>query len=116
VPDAYDVLLGLDEYGKVKATPKPKDYIYLLTIEGCWDYEQSLDHKIFKEFKPALESFQNEMKNAKADLREWVSTEDDLDEDEQIRICEEFAYYEGYETGEFSKLHCLVRLERKEVM
>lgn len=91
-----------------------KSYVYVLSETGCWDYEQTSSTEIFKDFNQALDYFYQKMTDAKTDMKEWLDQED-IEDEKIIDRENDFASYEIYERGDFSRLHDCIVLERKEV-
>ena len=91
-----------------------KSYVYVLSETGCWDYEQTSSIEVFKDFDRALDRLEQKITDTKKDMKEWLS-QDDIEDEKIIDRENDFASYEIYERGDFSRLHDCIVLERKEV-
>lgn len=91
-----------------------KEYVYILTDETCYDYEQNVSVEVFKGFDRALDKFKQKVTEAKKDMKEWVD-EDDIEEEQSIDSSKEHALYEIYEDGDFSRVHNVIKITKGEV-
>lgn len=91
-----------------------KEYVYVISETGSWDYEQTSSTEVCKDFDRALDRLEQKIIEAKKDMKEWIDQEDT--EDEKLVDRENhFASYEIYERGDFSRLHDCIVVEKKEV-
>lgn len=91
-----------------------KEYVYIISETGSWDYEQTDSTEVFKDFDRALDRFEQKITDAKKDMKEWIDQED-IEDDKLVDRENYFASYEIYEIGDFSKLHDCIVLNREEV-
>lgn len=89
-----------------------KKYVYVLLETGSWDYEPSCSVEIFKDFNTALTRFEQKIIEAKTDMNNWIEKED-TDEDKVID--KDYASYEIFEAGDFTRLHDSITITREEV-
>lgn len=87
-----------------------KNYVYVLSEDGSWDYEFTNDIEVYSNFKDALKAFEDKVKLAKSDMKEW-NDEAVCEQD----INEESAYFCVYEDGDYTRLHDTIMIEKKEV-
>lgn len=93
-----------------------KIYVYVLSEEGSWDYEDTSTIEIFKNFNSGLKAFFKKVKDVEQDMKEWCDEDDLQSEKPDVQRDTQYAYYEIYEDGDFDRLHSVVKLEKKEVM
>ena len=89
--------------------------VYIITEEGSWDYEDTLHTEVYSSFEEALKSYNNLKSTAQADMREWLS-EPDIVEDEQIDRDTEQAEFQIYQEGDYTRFHDTITITRKEVL
>lgn len=90
------------------------EYVYIITEEGSWDYEYASNCECFNDFKTAVNRF-NELKDqAIRDMNDWLD-EEDINQDESIDEDGEQASFEIYESGDYSRLHDVITVHKKEV-
>lgn len=91
------------------------EFIYVVHEEGCWEGEITGEVEVFASFANAMNKYKELKATAQADMREWT-TEDEIEEDEQIDEDAESVNYEIYKDGYFLELHDTITIERKEVV
>lgn len=91
-----------------------KSYVYVISETGSWNYEQTDSTEVFKDFDRALDRLEQKITEAKKDMKEWLDQED-IEDEKLVDRENDFASYEIYERGDFSRLHDCIVLERKEV-
>lgn len=91
-----------------------KEYVYVISETGSWDYEQTSSTEVFKDFDRALDRLEQKITEAKKDMKEWIDQED-IEDEKLVDRENYFASYEIYERGDFSRLHDCIVVEKKEV-
>lgn len=93
----------------------PMKYLYIVTDDGCWDYERTHKLFVFKTFDKALECFEERAKMGRSDMLEWLDDPDDLEESKSVNRETETAYYDIWEDGDSERLNNIIRIEKVEV-
>lgn len=91
------------------------EFVYVIQEEGSWNYEFTHHTEVYASFGDALNSFKNLARVAKSDIREWIS-DDRISESEQIDEEAGTASFETYEDGDFTRLHDIITITKKEVI
>lgn len=86
--------------------------IYVISEDGAWDYESSHYTTIHTTFKDALEEYKLLVNQSRHNMNEWT---DASEEDEQIDEDSEGAKFEIWEDGDYTRLHDVIRIEKREV-
>ena len=85
--------------------------VYVLLEEGSWDYEFTNNIEVYTKFEDALNKFNELVKTAEADMKEW--TEEVVSEQEIEQGVA--AYFSTYEDGDYTRLHDTITISEKEV-
>ena len=89
-----------------------KRYVYLVLEEGSWDYETTNSFKVFDSFEKAMKDFKQRVKDTKVDMKNWID-EDETEIEETIE--NEHAYFSMYESGDYSRIHNTISLDKTEI-
>lgn len=92
-----------------------KQYVYVLTEDGSWDYDITNDVEIFSTFEKAFESFKHRVALAKTDMNDWLDKSEQAVE-ESVDVAKEDALFEIYENGNYTRMHDSILIQRKEVL
>jgi len=88
------------------------NYVYVIVEEGSWDYEPTNDVIVFETFEKALKEFQKRVDEAKKDMAEWI---DNAVCEQTINKEEEYASFETYEDGDFTRLHDTIVINKEKI-
>ena len=91
------------------------EFVYVIQEKGSWNYEFTHHTEVYASFGDALNSYKNLVRVARSDIREWIS-EDRISESEQIDEEAGTASFETYEDGDFTRLHDIITITKKEVI
>lgn len=91
-----------------------KQFVYVLTEDGCWDYEETLTVEVYSTFEKALEKFHKKVADCKETMKEYSSYE--VKDEVSVNRTIQHAYYSTWEDGDSTRLNCEIRINREEVM
>lgn len=91
------------------------EFVYVIQEKGSWNYEFTHHTEVYASFGDALNSYKNLVRVARSDIREWIS-DGRISESEQIDEEAGTANFETYEDGDFTRLHDIITITKKEVI
>lgn len=93
-------------------------FVFVVVINGMWDFEQTNDCIVFNNFEKAYNKYLEQVKLAKADMSNFVD-EEDIRIEENGELNGEDTKYLGfsiYESGDYTRNHCDISLSKTEVL
>lgn len=107
--------LGTVVHNVLEAISESPEYVYVLKEEGVWDYESASSTEVFNDFHTAVRAFEQKVKDAKTDMNDWLTPDEQDISEQEINEESETANFEICEDGNFSRLHCCINIIKKEV-
>ena len=92
-----------------------KEFVYVLTDAGSWDYKPTFNVTVFKDFDTALNEFNKRIETGRSDIREWCN-EEDIKEEQTVDKKAEYASFDIYESGYYERVHNTITLQKEEVI
>lgn len=89
-------------------------FVFVLNVNGMWDYEQTNSCSVFDDFDKAKEEYLEQVKLAKEDMLNFVDKEDI--EFEENGSNTDYLEFSIYEKGDYTKNHCDIKVNKLEVL
>ena len=91
-----------------------KKIVYVVVEEGSWDYEFTNSMEVYDTFEKAQKDFENRVNATKQDMADWID-EDETEIDETTNLEDEHLYFSMYESGDYTRLHNSISVNKMEV-